>query len=127
MVIEQDIKSLIEKLGTDRSKTFAEFIAELFKDKFIEIYLGDAYETISTEQVSSAYPAVFCGKVVGAFKECLVLNSIYVDKSKKAKLGNILFINERALRGLTEVDENGSIEEMFLRSRECATIKAMAK
>jgi hypothetical protein len=114
---------------TGRNKTFAEFLAVLFKDKFIEIYLGDSYEEVSTEQVSVSYPAVFCGKVVAAFKECLILNSTYVDKNeKKLKVGNLVFINERAIRGLTEIDGNGVMEDMFLRSRESVSVKeAFAK
>ena len=122
MITETRVKSLVQELS-GKGKTYAEFIAELFKDKFIEIYLGDAYETISTEQVSSAYPAVFCGRVVGAFRECIILNSVYVNKAKQVQLGNFLFINERAIRALTEIDNNGTIEEMFLRSRESNVVK----
>jgi hypothetical protein len=121
---ESDIKSQIAEMNKDRTKTFAEFIATVFKDQFIEIYLGDSYEEVSVEQISMAYPAVFCGKVVGAFKECLIISAAYVDKkNKKLKLGNLLFISERAIRALNEVDENGIIEDMFLRSRESKEIK----
>ena len=122
MTTEDSIKNLVQELS-GKGKTYAEFIAQLFKDKFVEIYLGDAYETVSTEQISSAYPAVFCGRVVGAFRECIILNSIYVNKAKEAQLGNFLFINERAIRALTEIDNSGTIEEMFLRSKECNHIK----
>jgi hypothetical protein len=46
------------------------------------------------------------------------------DKSsKKIKLGNIILINERAIRGLTEIDGNGVFEDMFLRSKESLIIK----
>jgi hypothetical protein len=107
-----------------RTKTLAEFIVEVFKDKFIEIYLGDSYEEVSIEQISMSYPAVFCGKVVAAYKECLIVNSVFVNSSKKMELGNLMFISERAIRGLNEIDGNGVIEDMFLRSRESLTIKS---
>lgn len=125
MTSEQQVKDLVQQFNEHhRSKTFAEFLAELFTDKYIEIYLGDSYEEVSTEQISTNYPAVFCGKVVAAFKECLIINSVYVDKpAKKIRLGNMLFVNERAIRGLTEIDGQGIMEDMFLRSKESLIIK----
>ncbi len=121
--LEEEIVEKITEMNKDRSKTFAEFIVSLFKDKFIEIYLGDSYEEVSVEQISTAYPAVFVGKVVGAFKECLVINAAYISKDKKLRLGNLMFISERAIRALNEVDENGIIGDMFLRSKESLDVK----
>jgi hypothetical protein len=117
---EADVLKHIKSMTPKNS--MAEFIATAFKDKFIEIYLGDAYEEVSTEQVSMAYPSVFCGKVVGAFKECLMINAAYIDTNDKLSTGNIVFINERAIRALTEV-ANGSIEDLFLRSKDAINIK----
>jgi len=116
------IHEVINQLNKDRSKTFAEFIATLYKDKFVEIYLGDAYEEVSTEQISTAYPAVFCGKVIAAYRECLVISAAYV-KDKKIQIGNMMFINERAIRALNEVDGNGTLDEMFLRSKESLAVR----
>jgi len=122
MKSENQVNQLIEKFNDEgRSKTFAEFIAILFKDHLVEIYLGDEYESVSTEQISTTYPAVFCGKVIAAYRECLVLSSIYVE-NKSLKMGNLVFINERAIRGLNEIDGNGSMQEMFLRSRDSLEI-----
>lgn len=123
MVSEAEVKNLVtQSKGT--GKTFAEFIAELFKDKFVEIYVGDAYEDISTEQISVTYPAVFCGKVVAAYRECLVINSAFVNKSRKIQLGNLMFISERAIRAMNEIDGNGTIQDMMLRSKESLDIKS---
>lgn len=125
MVTEQDVLDIVQESNKDRVKTFAEFIATVFHGKFIEMYLGDAYEDVSTEQISTSYPAVFCGKVVAAYRECLVVNSVFANpKTKKLELGNLMFISERAIRGLNEIDGNGVIEDMFLRSRESLDIKA---
>lgn len=122
MVSEQEVKGLVDRCKGS-GKTFAEFIAELFKDKFVEIYVGDAYEDVSTDQVSATYPAVFCGKVVTAYRECLVVSSVFVDTGRKLQLGNLMFISERAIRALNEIDGNGIIEDMMLRSRESLIIK----
>ncbi len=125
MPSEQQVKDLVKEFNEHhRTKTFAEFIVGLYEGKYIEVYLGDSYEEVSTEQISTSYPAVFCGKVVAAFKECLVLNSVYVDKTaKKLRMGNMVLINERAIRGLTEIDGRGIMEDMFLRSKESLVIK----
>jgi hypothetical protein len=111
------------KLVQGSGKTFAEFLAELFKDKIIEVYVGDAYEDVSTEQISTTYPAVFCGKVVAAYRECLVLNCAFVNNNRHLQLGNLMFVNERAIRALNEVDGLGTLEDMMLRSKETLDIK----
>lgn len=123
MTSAKEIKSTIEQIHGS-GKTFAEFLAVLFKDKFIEVYVGDSYEDISTEQISTTYPAVLCGRVVAAYRECLILEAAYIDNANKLRLGNMLFVNERAIRCLNEVDGNGIIEDMMLRSKETLDIKA---
>jgi hypothetical protein len=122
MVSENEVSDLVEQCKGS-GKTFAEFIAELFKDKFVEIYVGDAYEDVSVDQVSVTYPAIFCGKVVTAYRECLVISSVYVDSGRHLQLGNMMFISERAIRALNEVDGKGVIEDMMLRSKESLVIK----
>jgi len=123
MTSPEEIKGTIEQLQGS-GKTFAEFLAVLFKDKFIEVYVGDSYEDVSTEQISTTYPAVLCGKVIAAYRECLVLDAAYVDSAHKLRLGNMLFVNERAIRALNEIDGNGILEDMMLRSKESLDIKA---
>lgn len=103
-------------------KTFAEFIAELFKDKYVEMYLGDSYEEISTEQISSSYPAVFCGKVIGAYRECLIIDCAYTGKDKKLHMGNYVFVSERSIRALNEINGKGVLQDMFLRSTESMSV-----
>lgn len=122
MVTEAQVQDLAINLKGS-GKTLAEFVAELFKDKFIEIYVGDSYEEVSVDQVSTAYPAVFCGKVVTAYRECLVISSVFVNNSNKLQLGNLMFISERAIRALNEVDGKGTLEDMLLRSKETLDIK----
>lgn len=107
-------------------KTFAEFIANLFKDQNIEIYLGDSYEQVSTEQVSENIPAVFCGKVVGAYRECLILNCLYEVKTKRStyeQLGHLLFVNERSIRALNPIGVSGMLGDMFMKSRQGLKLK----
>ena len=123
MVHEQEVLDTIQNAqGT--GKSFAEFIAQIFTGRFVEIYVGDAYEDVSTEQISTTYPAVFCGKVLGAYRECLIIVSAYTNHHK-LELGNIMFISERAIRALNEVDGRGTLEDMMLRSKETLAIKSV--
>lgn len=124
MTSEFDVKTLAEQCKGS-GKTFAEFLGELFKDTVVEIYLGDSYEEVSMEQISVSYPAVFCGKIVAAYKECLIISAAYVDKKQKQlKFGKLMFISERAIRALSPVDGKGILEDMFLRSRESLDVKS---
>ena len=123
MIDETYVLDTIQNLQGS-GKTFAEFIVEVFRDQFIEIYVGDSYEDVSTEQVSTTYPAVFCGKVVGAYRECLIISSAFVAQNNKLQLGNLMFISERAIRALNQIDGNGTIEDMMLRSKESLDIKS---
>lgn len=119
-----DSKYVAELADEWRGKhnSYAEFIATIFKDKYVEIYVGDSYEDVKFEQTSQAYPAVFSGKVVAAYRECLVIDSIYVSKDKKARGGGLIFISERAIRCLSEVTPDYSIQDLMLRSNDTFAI-----
>jgi hypothetical protein len=121
MITEQDAINYTEE-WKNKDNTLAEFIATIFKDKFVEIYVGDSYEDVKFEQTSQNYPAVFCGKIIAAYKECLVLEAIYVSKDRSVKTGSLLFLNERAIRCLSEVNAEYAIQDMMLRSNETSSI-----
>jgi hypothetical protein len=126
MATEKDIASLIQNIHDrqDRSISLAEIVFAAYQGKIIEVYVGDTYEDIKYEDSNKCYPAVVIGKVVAAFKECLVLNCAFIDQSsKKPRFGNIIFLNERSIRFITEVDSNGLLREVFLNSRDAKIIK----
>jgi hypothetical protein len=126
MIPREELDKTIEELNLERKATIAEFLYTLFKGKFIEIYMGDIYEEVSDEQISTTYPAVFSGKVIGAYRECLVLQGVHFDKytnSTSNKKGKLIFINERGIRGLCEIDGRGIIDDIFLRSRDAFEAK----
>jgi len=121
MVTEKECLDLVAELDSSE-RTFAEYIARLFKDKIVELYVGDSYENITLDQHSSQYPAVFCGKVVGAYKECLILNSVYFN-DHSISFGKLMFVNERGIRTLCEVDGKGKLQDLFLSSNDSVKIK----
>jgi len=117
------------KTGNERS--FAEFINYMLHGKLVEVYLSDAYENVSTDQISTDYPAVFCGVVEGAYHNCLVINCAYIDEEKsgsKIKFGHHLFINDYSIVTINEVNGISSMEHMLLRSRDTMTaLRTMSK
>jgi len=133
MIPQVELDDIIAKMNAanierGHHSTIAEFLFELFHDKYVEVYLGDSYENVSTEQISTPYAAVFSGKVIAAYKECLVMEGSYIDRRTKAnKIGKQIFISERSIRGLCEVDGNGILDDIFLRSREATEVKKLAQ
>lgn len=112
------IKTVEEINASGKEYTFAEMLVKALGGKLVEVYIGDSYEDINYDDCSTRYPAVLVGKVVTAYAECLVLNCVFVDQStKNLKFGNIVCLNERAIRTITEVDDNGYIIDTFLSSR----------
>lgn len=116
---------VIKDCKTD-GKTFAEFIATLLKDEIIEIYLGDSYEDVSTDQITISYPAVFCGKVFSAYKECLIIKCPTTDKLGQTIFTKTVFINERAIRALSPSD-GILMKNLFLDSGTSSKIKGTIK
>lgn len=127
MSTEKDFIKAIESVKADgKEHSLAEVIEKVLKGKIIEIYIGDTYEDIKYDDSTRKYPAVLIGKLIAAYGECLFLNCIYMDHvSKKIKAGNIVCLNERAIRTISEVDDNGSLKDTFLSPRDTKVIKGI--
>lgn len=127
MANEQQFISAIQNLNANGEKiTFAELIAKVWGGKIVEIYIGDTYEDLKQEDSTQKVAAVVIGKVVAAYAECIVLNCAYVDqRTKKMSFGNIVCLNERGIRTVTEVDESGVLKDTFLSSRDCKVVKGL--
>ena len=116
------LKCIEESKGNKHS--FSEFLFSLLKDEVIEIFVGDSFEEIHLEQSSNNYPAVFVGKFIGAYGECIILDSIYIDqKDKTAKSGNLLFIHEKSIKAIDIADNKGTLQDMFCTSKDVPLIR----
>jgi hypothetical protein len=125
MTTEQDFINAIAEAKSNPVKTsFAELIAKIWTGKLLEIYVGDTYEDIKYDDSTQKYAAVVIGKVIAAYGECLVLNCAYVEQgSKKICFGNLITLNERSVRFITEVDGNGILKDCFLSTRDSRIVK----
>ncbi len=126
MIKPEDFLEAIAKANDfPRKKTLAEMLVDIYKDKLIEIYLGDEYESLEWDDTSERVIAVICGKVIAAYAELLVIDCAYVNaKTKSLSFGNYVCINERGIRMLTEVGV-GNLSEIFLNSKQTKIIRAL--
>lgn len=106
------------------SKTYAEFINETLNDKMVEILIGESYEELTLDQMSSHYPAVIIGKVISACGNALVLDCLFI-KNRKHVFGKKLIVNDFAIKMISEVDDKCTLEDLLLRGRDTRAIKKL--
>ncbi len=118
------INTISSLRASNENITFAELIARVWGGKVVEIYIGDSYEDVKYDDSMIRCAAVVIGKVITAYAECIVLNCAYIDQQdKKMKFGNIVCLNERGIRTISQVDETGVLKDTFLSSRDCRVVK----
>lgn len=129
MAHEQQFIDTINEIRANPSAqkvSFAEIIAKVWGGKVVEVYVGDTYEDIKLDDSTQKYAAIVIGKVITAYAEMLVLNCAYIDPvSKKMQFGNIVCLNERGIRTITEVDDSGILRDTFLSSRDGRIVKEL--
>ncbi len=127
MAQEKEFIDAIDELNASGAQiTLAELICKVYKGRVVEIYVGDTFEDIKYDDSTQKYAAVLVGKVVAAYAECIVLNCAYMDSvSKEARIGNIVCLNERAIRTITEVDDTGILKDTFLSTRDSKIVKGL--
>lgn len=125
MAHESEFPQAIAELKKNNEDiTFAELIHRVYNNRLVEVYVGEEFENVKLEEVSFRVPAVLIGKVIAAYNEMLVLNCAFVDrKTKKIRFGNIVSLNERAVRTIAEVDDSGDLRDTFLNSSDAKLIR----
>jgi hypothetical protein len=126
MANETDFTTVIAALkATPGEKlTMAELLAKVWAGKIVEIYIGDTYEDLKFEDSTQKVPAILVGKIVAAYAECLILNCAFSDpRTGDLAFGNIVALNERGIRTMTEVDHAGVLKDTFLNIKDGKRIK----
>jgi hypothetical protein len=110
----------------DKKISLAEIVGRTLKGKVVEIYVGDTFEDIKYDDSTTKIVAVVIGKVIDAYAECLILDCAFADQNTgKLKFGNIIVLNERAIRFLTELDDVGVLRDIFVSTRSGKNIKEL--
>lgn len=121
---DQFVSTINELNASGTDITFAELIAKVWGGKVVEIYIGDSYCDIKYDESTTRVAAVVIGKVITAYAECIVLDCAYVNqRTGKMQFGNVVCLNERGIRTITEVDESGVLRDTFLSSRDGKAVK----
>lgn len=99
-----------------------------FKDKYIQIYLGEQYEEIQLDDHTYEIISVIYGKLIDVVSDFLVIDCFYVSSSKdfkEIKSGNIIFINSWQVKMMTAFDDKGTIDDILLSGKHTGSIKSM--
>jgi hypothetical protein len=126
MANEQEMRKAIAELSKKPGEklTMAEFIAKIWGDKIVEIYIGDTYEDIKLDDSTCKVPSILVGKIIGAYAECIMLNCAFADQQTgNLAFGNIVALNERGIRTITEIDDVGNLRDTFLNIKDGKRIK----
>ena len=125
MATEKEFLDALENARShERRSSMAEIVGRTLKGRVVEIYVGDTFEDIKYDDCTSKSASVLVGRVIDAYAELIVLDCAYTDTTtKKLKFGNIICLNERSIRFLTEIDEKGMLRDTFINTRDGKQVK----
>jgi hypothetical protein len=130
MAHQNDFINVIAELNASNEPkiSMAELIAKVWKDRVVEIYIGDTYEDIKLDDSTQKSPAILVGKIITAYAECLILNCAYSEpRTGTVQFGNIVALNERGIRTITEIDNNGILKDTFVNIKHGKQLKEAIK
>lgn len=101
----------------DRYRKFAD-ILDASKGKYVELYIGDQFHTLSYDEISRPENSTIYGKIVEVLDRFVVIDCFYIHKQTgELSAGNLCFINTFQIRAMSMIDNTGSLDDIFL----CAT------
>jgi len=115
MSTKNNIKNLIDNFGEIGSTSFAAFLAKAFEDKIIELYFGEDFEKINTEQCQTGTPSVICGTILNAVNNFIILDC-YSNNNDHLQAGSVVFINMDKVIAIKEFNKNRPLSNIFIKS-----------
>ena len=114
-----------DKKSLEVVKTFTDALINM-KGELLEFYLGDQSESVDLDQFSTPYNCCIFGKLIDVLDRVIVVECLYVDKATGTlTTGNKVFINTFQIRALTKLDGKGSLQDIFLNSRDAHNIRKL--
>jgi hypothetical protein len=104
-------------------RSFSDELLQKFHGKVCEFYIGDQAETISLEETSIPQNCVIFGRLVDVLDRFIIIDCYYVDGSGKVKSGNLVYLNTFQIRVMSELDGNGSLNDVFLSCRSADKVR----
>jgi hypothetical protein len=96
------------------------------KGKYLELYIGDQCMTLDYDEMSVPQNSSIFGKLIDVLDRFVVLECIYVQEGT-LKRGNKIYINAFQIRAMTELDMNGSLQDIFLNVKDAQTVRKLMK
>jgi len=98
-------------------KTFAEMIGERLNGKLIEVMIGESYEELQLDQMSSNYPAVIIGRVLEGAGNLLLLDCAYIE-NRAIRFGKKVYLFDYTIQYISECDGKCNLEDLLFRSKD---------
>lgn len=110
----------------DGLRKFSDELINKFRGKILELYIGDQYESLTFNDYSQQQNATIYGRLVDVLDRFLILDCFYVDKkTNQVKTGNIIYINTFQIKAMSEVNDEGSLDDIFLSAKDVAKVKKL--
>ncbi len=104
-------------------RLFSDELLTKLKGKTLEIYIGDQSETLNFEDYSIPQNCVIYGRLTDVLDRMIILNCFYMDKSGKLRDDNRVYINTFQIRAMTELDNSGSLKDVFLNVKSAEKVR----
>jgi hypothetical protein len=111
-------------LNSDGLRRFTDELMNKFVGKMVEIYIGDQAETLDYADNSQHQNATIFGRIVEVMDRFVILDCLYVDKrTNEVAHGNLVYINLFQIRAMSEVNDTGSLDDIFLNSKDVSRVR----
>lgn len=109
--------------GNGELKKFSDELLTKYKGKMLEIYIGDQCETINFEEYSVPQNCIIYGKLIDVLDRMLVLECYYVNEAKQIQPSSVIYINSFQVRLMTELNERGTLNDIFLSAKSSEKVR----
>lgn len=110
----------------DNLRKFSDELLIKFKGKMLEIYIGDQYETINYDDYSVPQNCIIYGKLIDVLDRMIIVDCFYVGADKEVHHNNRIYLNQFQIRAMTELNGNGSLNDIFLSAKDADKVRKYA-
>jgi hypothetical protein len=112
------------QLNSDGLKRISDVMLEKYKNKILELYIGDQSETQNFDDYSTPQNCIIYGKLVDVLDRFIQLECFYV-KNNEVHSDHCVFINFFQIRAMTELNGKGALHDIFLSSKSSDKIRKL--
>lgn len=99
----------------------------LIKGRLMEISIGDVYEEIVLSDHTKSINSTIYGTVQDLLGDFLILDCYFSNATGEVSSGNIVMLNTWNIKAMTEVNGSGSLNDVFMGTKDVRKIKRLQK